>query len=248
MVQELRKGNLDFAVGLTEGFVNALAKEQQPFRLVGTYVLSPLVWSISTALGSNSSGSIDSFERLSENPTIGISRFGSGSHIMSFLLAQREHWNTEKLKFVELTNLSGLTEGTITQKCSAFLWELYTMKPFYSTSGGLQTVGTIDTPWPSWVIAGANTNKPDITKRVLDAIQEGVAIFKSKSKDEVVSYILANVENYQKNDVENWYDRVQFADNTTGVDSTTINNVINILKEADVIKENEGNDIHDIIA
>lgn len=50
MITSLQSNDLDIAVGLTEGFVKALGNQSRDpeFRLVGTYVESPLCWAIST--------------------------------------------------------------------------------------------------------------------------------------------------------------------------------------------------------
>jgi ABC-type nitrate/sulfonate/bicarbonate transport system substrate-binding protein len=50
MITALQMQDLDIAIGLTEGFVRALASkcDDPKFQLVGTYVESPLCWAIST--------------------------------------------------------------------------------------------------------------------------------------------------------------------------------------------------------
>jgi hypothetical protein len=63
------------------------------FKICGTYVDSPLKWGI--VINPNSSHGVKNLSDLSDK-TIGISRYGSGSHIMSFLLAERERWYKEE--------------------------------------------------------------------------------------------------------------------------------------------------------
>ena len=43
----------------------------------------------------------------------GISRQGSGSHLMSFVLAEQKEWNVDsgELKFEILNNIHGLVDG-----------------------------------------------------------------------------------------------------------------------------------------
>lgn len=53
MVQALQAGEIDVGVGLTEGWIAALGKAQTTstdvgFKVVGTYVETPLCWAIST--------------------------------------------------------------------------------------------------------------------------------------------------------------------------------------------------------
>ena len=50
MVTSLQSNEIDIGVGLTEGWITALGKQQEDagFKLVGTYVETPLCWAIST--------------------------------------------------------------------------------------------------------------------------------------------------------------------------------------------------------
>lgn len=48
MVQSLRSSEIDVGIGLTEGWVAGLAKQEKGYQLVGTYVETPLCWAIST--------------------------------------------------------------------------------------------------------------------------------------------------------------------------------------------------------
>ncbi len=72
--------DLDIAIGLTEGFVRALAnKSDDPeFQLVGTYVESPLCWAISTGARRD----IDDVEGLN-GKRVGVSRIGRLSQMLA---------------------------------------------------------------------------------------------------------------------------------------------------------------------
>ena len=56
-------------------------------RLVGTYVEAPLTWAVSTGAASTHTDLASLQGR-----TIGISRFGSGSHLMAVVLAEQSGW------------------------------------------------------------------------------------------------------------------------------------------------------------
>ena len=76
MAAALKDDCIDVAIGLTEGFVADLGKtvanqEQPAYKLVGTYVTSPLCWAIS--VGSKSS--IDQDSQLN-GKRVGVSRIG----------------------------------------------------------------------------------------------------------------------------------------------------------------------------
>jgi ABC-type nitrate/sulfonate/bicarbonate transport system substrate-binding protein len=59
--------------------------------LLGTYVDSPLCWAIN--VGKNAT--FESVEDL-RGQTFGISRFGSGSHLMAYVLASTRGWNLKE--------------------------------------------------------------------------------------------------------------------------------------------------------
>ena len=49
MVTSLQQNEIDIGIGLTEGWISALGKQEAAgFKLVGTYVETPLCWAIST--------------------------------------------------------------------------------------------------------------------------------------------------------------------------------------------------------
>lgn len=73
MVSMLQSNEIDVAIGLTEGFVAALANQAEAagFKLVGTYVETPLCWAINTGTERD----ISSVEEL-EGKRAGCSRIG----------------------------------------------------------------------------------------------------------------------------------------------------------------------------
>ena len=50
MVTSLQSNEIDVGIGLTEGWIAALGKQKEAasFKLVGTYVDTPLCWAINT--------------------------------------------------------------------------------------------------------------------------------------------------------------------------------------------------------
>ena len=79
MVQSLKAKELDVGIGLTEGWLAGVHKsraekpqEQLPYVLVGTYVETPLCWTISTGARRED---IQSVEQL-KGKKVGVSRIG----------------------------------------------------------------------------------------------------------------------------------------------------------------------------
>lgn len=76
LTASLKDNSIDVAIGLTEGFVADLGKtaakrESSAYKLVGTYVDSPLCWAVSA-------GSKSSLKDVSElkGTRVGVSRIG----------------------------------------------------------------------------------------------------------------------------------------------------------------------------
>ena len=85
MIQSLGSGELDIAIGLTEGWVGGLGKRHggeadfagdvgasAAYRLVGTYVETPLRWAISTGAKREFMGVGDELR----GKRVGVSRIG----------------------------------------------------------------------------------------------------------------------------------------------------------------------------
>jgi ABC-type nitrate/sulfonate/bicarbonate transport system substrate-binding protein len=113
MILALQSREIDVAIGLTEGFIAGLGKGQDWFRLVGSYVDTPLCWSISTGKDREDIKEVKDLK----NGKIGVSRIGSGSYVMSYVLAQQEGWldglekGKDPFEFVVLNDFKNLRDG-----------------------------------------------------------------------------------------------------------------------------------------
>lgn len=146
MVKAVVNEEADVVIALTEGLVAALVKEHgDSLVLVGNYVVSPLVWAI-TAAGSCEQETID---QMSVS-RVAVSRMGSGSHLMAFLLAEREKW-AKTPEFVVLRDYARMRAGLNQGTADILLWEQAMQAPFVS-SGELSRVGELESPWPCFMM------------------------------------------------------------------------------------------------
>ena len=176
MISSLSVNAIDVAVGLTEGWIAGLAKGQSFYRIVGSYVESPLRWAISTGQGREAEfvGSTSSSEQGQgrgkldlKGRKLGVSRIGSGSYVMGYVLAEQQGWLSSSsssssssdappppppFEFVVLNDFKGLRTGVNSREADAFMWEFYTTKKYYSDPAELVQIGELPTPWPSWHI------------------------------------------------------------------------------------------------
>lgn len=136
MITSLESHSVDIAIGLTEGFIAGLAQGKDFYRIIGSYVESVLRWAISTGaeredafLGGGGGGGGRRMELKGRR--LGVSRIGSGSYVMGYVLAEREGWleqGKEPFEFVVLNDFKGLRDGVNDGDADAFMWEYYTSK------------------------------------------------------------------------------------------------------------------------
>ncbi|KAI4213134.1 MAG: hypothetical protein LQ351_004288 [Letrouitia transgressa] len=247
LVTSLRSNEIDVAIGLTEGFIAALAKSPsaadngQAFKLVGTYVETPLCWSISTGSQREDLGSADHLK----GRKLGVSRIGSGSYIMGFVFADQKGWlrNSGKQPFevLPLQTFDKLREAVNDHTADFFMWEHFTSKRYYD-SGEIKKIGEIYTPWSSWKIAARDSiihNAGD--NRLTDFFEKldlGVRYLKNHA-EEAVSYISTMLD-YSEDDAKEWMKGVKFMDDVKGVKRSTVERTLETLREAGVVGQEEG--------
>lgn len=198
MCKALRNGEIDMAVILTEGIIRDIIQGNQS-KIVQVFVKSPLVWGIHVAKNSN-------YKSVSDlkGTKAAISRFGSGSHLMAYVNAENEGWNTEKdLDFQVIKNLQGALEGLPEGIGDYFMWEKFTTKPFVD-NGPFSRIGECPTPWPCFVIAVRDEvlkNDSEAVEKILKIINETTHDFK---KIPSIDRMIANRYDQQLNDVQEW--------------------------------------------
>ena len=129
MIKNLKEKSVDLIVALTEGITADIAKGGSDVKILGTYVSSPLCWAISGS-GTKESGPKDVSEMRGQ--TFGISRPGSGSQLMAYVLALERGWNPqEDVKFQVVGNFQQLRDSVNKNETQGFMWETFTTKPYH---------------------------------------------------------------------------------------------------------------------
>ena len=205
MCQALRDGELDVACILTDGIIKDITAGN-PSKILQVYVESPLLWGVHAP----ASLIIEDTAQLND-PVIAISRYGSGSHLMSFLLAKRHDWNPDELKFDLVNTLDGAVNSLSTDQAQLFLWERYMTQP-YVDQGIFKRLETIATPWPSFVIAATDqciAEKEEALIKMLQIINKYSADFKEIPS---IDRTIASHYDLQVGDVQQWLLRTEFTD------------------------------------
>lgn len=240
LINLLNSDEVDIAIGLTEAFVADIGKKDSTtYKIVDTFVTSPLCWAISTG----AKREINTAEEL-EGKRIGVSRIGSGSYVMSFVLGLELKFPTpfyEKFpilsNFKNLRDSVNLVEGV--EPSEAFMWEYFTSKKYYDNNE-IKQIGQIYTPWPSWVITASKKlldNEPEIVDGFVSGLSKGIDAFNA-NHDRDIKFISENLD-YSKEDAALWIKTVEFnSDLGKGLDwDRVVEKTRSVLKLAGVLED-----------
>ena len=197
MSKLLNDHSTDLAIILTEGIVKSIA-DGNPSLIIQEYVASPLLWGIHVAADSE----IKEIEQL-EAKRAAISRYGSGSHLMAYLMAEKLGWDIESLQFVLVNNLQGAVDSLQAGESEYFMWEHFTTKPIVD-QGIFRRLGDFPTPWPCFVIA-ANRNFIQKNGQLANHILEVINLYtKEFKKIPSIDRTLSNRYSLELADVQKW--------------------------------------------
>lgn len=229
MCAALRNKDVDIAVILTEGIIADIISGNDS-KIVQIYTKSPLIWGIHVAKDSPYKSIADL-----KGKAAAISRYGSGSHLMAYVNAEKNKWNIKNdLKFVAVKNLEGAVIGLPNGIGDYFLWEKFTTKP-YVDQGLFRLLGDCPTPWPCFVVAVRNEvleKHPEAIKTILNTINNTTKEFKDIPE---ITKMIANRYEQQLDDVEEWLNLTEWSQDN--IDENTIDKIQNQLLKLNIINE-----------
>lgn len=235
MVRGLQNKTLDVAVLLTEGITKAILQGLDA-KILQVYVASPLHWGIHVPFNDSSIQSVQDIE----GKTFAISRKGSGSELMAYILADREGWDINKLKFKSIGDLYGGLWALQNNESQAFLWETYTTKPHVDKQD-CRFIGEVVTPWPSFVVAA----RTEIIEQYPEKLHTLLSIINRKADElkhnEDSIGVLAWRYGLQEEDVKKWIARTDW--NYTGKSyDKEFQSVVEYLQKLKLITAEEAKD------
>lgn len=204
MMQGLQNRSYDIAIVLAEGGIASLL-QGNPSWIVKTFVESPLIWGIHVAAQSD----IQDIEQIRDQ-RYAISRFGSGSHLMSIVDAAERGWSTNDMLFEQVGNLGGARKALATGNADTFFWERFTTSPLV-VSGEFRRVGERHTLWPAFVICATDEvlqQRPDDVKTVLEIINRNCL---SLMANEQACELISRRYNLILSDVEKWFAQTRWS-------------------------------------
>jgi ABC-type nitrate/sulfonate/bicarbonate transport system substrate-binding protein len=231
MIKGLQAGTLDIAVLLTEGITRAILKGLEA-KIIAVYVQSPLCWGIHAPTNQ----SLHALADL-DGATFAISREGSGSHLMSYVLAQREGWEPDALSFNVVGDVYGGLWALNHGEAQGFLWEKYTTQPFVD-QGKCKRIGEVYTPWPCFVIAVRNevlAREEVLLNAIIQIIQERANQLKAAPDTaEVLAWRYA----LKQGEASNWLKQTEWS-STAQMNPSEIQNTVASLLELNLLTAEE---------
>jgi len=205
MVKALNNNEVDIATLLTEGAIKALANQDSEFEIFSFYTKSPLIWGVHVPPQTD----IHSLDDLNK-ATFAISRYGSGSNLMAYLLAEAQGLDTTSLKFEIIDNLDGARALYKKGGNYVFLWEKFMTKPFVD-NGEMRRITDFPTPWSCFVTCV----RKDILKQYPDTLenimQDVLKTANQLKRSKLATKLIASQYQLDIADVETWLESTKWA-------------------------------------
>ncbi|WKW45573.1 substrate-binding domain-containing protein [Myroides sp. JBRI-B21084] len=204
MCEMLRNNQTDLAVILTEGILKDIANGNEAV-ILQTFVQSPLQWGIHVNAQSN-------FETVADlyGKKAAISRYGSGSELMTYVNAANQNWDFNSIQFQIVNTLNGAVDALTNREADYFMWEQFMTQPIVD-KGIFKRIGVCPTPWPCFMIVARkefyNQNKA-LVAHLLETINQTTAEFKMIPS---IDKTLAIKYNQQLNDIQQWLQITKWA-------------------------------------
>ena len=211
----LDAGEIDLATPLTEGAITAIANGS-PTELVHPWVDSPLLWGVHVA-GQSSAEEIADVE----GQRFAISRLGSGSELMSRVMAEDLDWELTEASFVTVGNIDGALTALPAGDAEVFLWNLSMTQP-HVTDGTFKRIGVVPTPWPSFTVAATKkflTERPGVAATVSEMAASRAALL---SIDDSAAAFVAQRYGLDMQSALDWASHVEFAAPGAPVDTEMV--------------------------
>ncbi|MRX26811.1 ABC transporter substrate-binding protein [Kangiella sp. HZ709] len=228
MVQALNNGEVDVATLLTEGAIKAAAQKDCQFELYAFYTKSPLIWGVHTPLETD----IKSLKDLGK-ATFAISRYGSGSNLMAYLLAESQGLSVDNLKFEIIDNLKGARNLFKKGGNYIFLWEKFMTKPLVD-GGEMIRIADFPTPWSCFVTCMRKEVLQNNPKQIKQLMKSVLKSAKHLKQSPIAEQLIAEQYQLELADVKTWFDSTQWYKKVS-LNSELIDRVTDKLKQLSII-------------
>lgn len=204
LTRALRDDELDAALVLTEGATLDILTNDTA-RLVKVWVDSPLAWGIHVAAGSD----IRSVDQV-RGRRVAISRYGSGSHLITIVDALERGWPIDNMTFVVIDNLDGARDALRSGSADVFLWEKHMTQPLVD-NGEFRRVGVRVVPWPAFVVSVRKNILATRAADVRSALDIAARYARNLKRRATAPRLIAETYGLALRDAEAWLDEVRWS-------------------------------------
>lgn len=197
MIDALNNNQIDMAMLLTEGAIKGIDNGGK-YKIISFYVDSPLIWAAHVPAHAP-------FQTMDDikGKIYAISRYGSGSHLMSFVDAQKRGWPTDNLQFKLVSNLNGARAALKNREADIFYWEKFTTKK-YVDSGEFRSIGECPTPYACFVVCATEQALKAKKKLVFKTLKSVFKACENLDMNPDRISIIANYYQLSETDVAAW--------------------------------------------
>lgn len=228
MVQALNNGEVDVATLLTEGAVKAVSADDCQFELFAFYTKTPLIWGVHVPASSD----IQTINDI-QDCEFAISRYGSGSHLMAYLLAESLGQDLTELNFKTISNLNGARELFMEGGKHVFLWEKFMTKPFVD-NGEMRRIADFPTPWSCFVTCVRKDVLAQHPKQIKQLMKTVLKTANQLKKSDIATKLIASHYQLEHEDVKIWFKSTQWH-KKINLDKELIGKVQSKLKQLNII-------------
>ncbi|KAF8825227.1 hypothetical protein HHX47_DHR7000186 [Lentinula edodes] len=129
---------------------------------------------------------------------------------MAYVMGFQQGWPSESMNFQVNNDIRGLIDSVNDHSTAAFMWEWFTTKPWLD-SGEVRFIGSVPTPWPSWLVAAQPSVNTEALKQFLTTLSSYVRSFDSAESRATknVNFIKSRF-GYGEEDIEAWMKTVGY--------------------------------------
>src|SRR5690606_27949113 len=135
--------------------------------------------------------------------TAAISRYGSGSELMTYVNASNQQWAFDSVKFEAVHTIDEAVEALSNNKAAYFMWDGFMTQPRVD-QGIFRRIGVCPTPWPCFMIVARKdfyTPNKSMVDNLLSIINQTTREFKMVPS---IGKTLASVFNQGLADIQQW--------------------------------------------
>lgn len=223
IMRALADDEIDMATPLTEGAVTAIANGN-PSQLLRVWVDSPLLWGVFVRHDGPLRTLAELPAQTSPPARFAISRFGSGSELMSRVMAQDLGWTLDDDNWVVVGGLDGALHALPAGEADVFLWSKSMTQP-YVDNGTFDRIDVVSTPWPSFSIVASETfiaTNPGLAESVSELASARAAAL---MLDDSAAAIVAERYELEVDGVLEWLEQIRFTPSGTPLDHEMIETV-----------------------